>query len=219
MAVIQKASAVTEKPPPTRAARGRLRRVGRLALDLGVSPLAYYGLSALGVASVHALLAAAIVAACWVLLTALLDGKVDGLALFILAMYGVMFALAAAAHDERLLLTRDPLTSGLAGLLFLGSCATSTPATAYLATKLHGGQPADPRVRRAHVVESLVLGVGLLAEAAVRMVLVFVLPVDVAAGLGPAIEFVVLPVLVAWMFWHRRRAAAPPNPRRTEPTA
>lgn len=181
-----------------------VKRAARLALDLGVSPLAYYGLAAAGVGIYHALLAATVVAGGWLLCTTALDRKVDGLAAFMLGMYGVMFVLAAVTSDERLLLARDPLTSGLAGLVFLGSCATAMPATAYLAHKLHGGSPGD--LRRMHVVESLVLGAGLLAEAVTRMVLVFTLPIGVVAGLSPAVEFAVLPVLVAWMVWHRRRA-------------
>lgn len=190
--------------PTGRAAK----RAVRLALDLGVSPLAYYGLTMAGVGTYHALLAATVVAGGWLLGTTALDRKVDGLAAFMLGMYGVMFVLAAATSDERLLLARDPLTSGLAGLVFLGSCATAMPATAYLAHKLHG-RPADDR-RRMHVVESLVLGAGLLAEAVVRLVLVGTEPIGVVAGLSPAVEFAVLPVLVAWMVWHRRRAQGRP---------
>jgi agmatine deiminase len=181
--VTQSASGATEETRPVRGTQGRLRRIGRLALDLGVSPLAYYSLTALGIGTLHALLAATIVAGCWVLLTTVLGGRIDGLAFYILVMYGVMLALAAAVHDERLLLTRDPLTGGLAGLVFLGSCATSTPATAYLASKLYGGRPDTPQAHRAHIVETLVLGAGLVVEATVRMVLVFVLPVDVVARL------------------------------------
>jgi hypothetical protein len=185
--------------------RGRTGKIARLALDLGVSPLAYYGLAIAGVGTARALLAATIVAGGWLLCTMAHDRRVDGLAAFMLAMYGIMFALAAASSDERMLLARDPLTSGLAGLVFLGSCATSLPATAYLAHKLHGRPLHEGR--RRHVVESLVLGTGLVVEAAVRLAVVCALPVGVAAGLAPGIEFAVLPLLVAWMVWHRRTSA------------
>lgn len=190
--------------------QGRTKRILRLALDLGVSPLAYYGLLITDVATPRALLVATVVAGGWLLGTTLRDRQVDGLATFMLGMYAVMLVLALATSDQRLLLARDPLTSILAGAVFLGSCSTSTPATAYLAHRLHGRPLHDARRHRMHVVESLVLGLGLVTEGAARLALVFVLPVDVVAGLAPAIEFAVLPVLVAWMVWHRRRSDFPP---------
>jgi len=180
--------------------------VGRLVLDLGVAPLAYYGLAAAGAETSNALLAATAVAGVWLVGTTVVDRRVDGLAAFMLGMYAVMFLLAVAASDERMLLARDPLTSALGGLVFLGSCASPVPATAYLAHKLHGKPLHDPGLHRAHIVESLVVGLGLTVEAVVRLALVFNLPVTVTAGLAPAIEFAVLPVLLGWLAWHRVRA-------------
>lgn len=173
-----------------------------------MSPLAYYGLLIVGAATAHALLVATVGTGGWLLGTTLRDRKVESLATFMLGMYAVMFVLAVVASDERLLLARDPLTSILAGAVFLGSCATSTPATAYLAHRLHGRPLPDARRHRMHVVESLVLGMGLVTEGAARLALVFVLPVEVVAGLAPLIEFAVLPGLVAWMVWHRHRHRA-----------
>ncbi|HEY3506111.1 MAG TPA: VC0807 family protein [Actinocatenispora sp.] len=183
------------------------RRVVRLALDLGVSPLAYYGMLLAGVPTVPALVGATVVAGIWLLVTIALDRRVDGLAAFMLGMYALMLVLAAATADPRVLLARDPVTSGLAGLVFLVSCPTATPATAYLARRLHGAT-LDDRALRRHRVQTAVLGAGLVAEAAVRLLLVSALPVDVVAGLSPAIEFVVLPVLVLWMVVYRRRGVA-----------
>lgn len=184
------------------------RRLARLALDLGVSPLAYYGMLLAGVPTVPALLAATAVAGGWLLLTIALDRRVDGLAAFMVGMYGLMLLLAAATADPRLLLARDPVTSGLAGLVFLASCPTATPATAYLARRLHGATIDAPGLRR-HRVQTAVLGAGLLAEAAVRLLLVAALPIDTVAGLSPAVEFAVLPVLLLWMAWYRRRGRRP----------
>jgi hypothetical protein len=184
----------------------RAPRLLRLALDLGVSPLAYYGLLLSGVPTVPALLGATAVAGLWLLVTVALDRRVDGLAAFMLATYAVMLALAAATSDARLLLARDPVTSGLAGLVFLASCLGATPATAYLARRLHGAT-LDARALHRHRVQTLVLGAALVAEAAVRLVLVSALPVSLTAGVSPAVEFVVLPLVVAWMVWYRRRPA------------
>ncbi|MGI5233047.1 VC0807 family protein [Actinoallomurus sp. CA-142502] len=184
-------------------------RLVRLALDLGISPLAYYGGVLAGVSTLRSLLTATVVAGVWLVAVTVHDRKADALAVCMLGMYGVMAALAAATADPRLLLTRDPVTSGLAGLVFLGSCVKGTPATAYLARKLHGERPADERAhRRLHLVETVVLGIGLTAEALLRLVLVFTLPLSTSATVVPPVEFAVLLPLVGWAVWHRRRARA-----------
>lgn len=189
-----------------------MKRVVRLALDLGVSPLAYYGLLLAGMPTVPALLGATAVAGLWLLVTIALDRRVDGLAAFMLAMYAVMLVLAVATDNARLLLARDPLTSGLAGVVFLVSLLGAVPATAYLAQRLHGATP-DGEALRKHRVQTVVLGIALVVEAAVRLVLVAMLPIDTSVGLSPVIEFVVLPVVVAWMVWYRRRGLRPaPRP-------
>lgn len=187
----------------------RASRLIRLALDLGISPLAYYGCVLGGVPTLRSLLTATAVAGVWLVAVTVHDRKADALAVFMLGMYGVMAALAAVTSDPRLLLTRDPLTSGLAGLIFLGSCVKGKPATAYLAHKLHGERPVDGRrALRTHLVETAVLGAGLTAEALLRLVLVFTLPLSSSATVVPPLEFAVLLPLVAWVTWHRRRARA-----------
>lgn len=189
-----------------------LRRIARLALDLGISPLAYYGCVLAGIDTLPALLTATGVAASWLVGAAVHDRKADGLAVAMLAMYGLSAAFAAATSDARLLLLRDPLVSGLAGLVFLGSCLAQTSATAYLAHKLHGQPLTDPRLRRAHKLESCVLGGGLVAEALARVLLVFAVPISTAAAIAPPLEFAVLVPLIAWMVWHRRRLRRPAAP-------
>lgn len=189
-----------------------MKRVVRLGLDLGVSPLAYYGLLLSGVPTVPALIGATAVAGLWLLVTIALDRRVDGLAAFMVGMYAVMLGVAACTANPRVLLARDPLTSGLAGLVFLASLATAIPATAYLARRLHGAT-LDGEALRKHRVQTVVLGIALVVEAVARLVLVAVLPIDVTAGLSPAVEFVVLPLVVAWMVWYRRSATRPVSRR------
>ncbi|MFG2791987.1 VC0807 family protein [Streptomyces sp. NPDC048419] len=187
---------------------GRLARASRLALDLGIASLAYYGCVLAGLHTLPALLAATGVAAVWLVAGALHDRRADGLACAMLLMYGLSAAFAAATAQPRLLLLRDPLVSALAGLVFLASCLSATPATAYLARKLHGHPLSDPRLRRAHLTQTLVLGAGLTAEALARVLLVCTLPVPTAAAITPPLEFVVLTPLVAWMILYRRRISA-----------
>lgn len=194
---------------PSRTHRlARLARAARLALDLGVASLAYYGCVLAGLDTLPALLAATGVAAAWLVAGALYDRRADGLAGAMLLMYGLSAAFAAATSQPRLLLLRDPLISGLAGLVFLGSCLSGTPATAYLARKLHGRPVGDPRLRRAHLTQTVVLGAGLTAEALARVLLVCTVPVPTAAAIAPPLEFAVLAPLLVWTLLYRRRIAA-----------
>ncbi|WP_407547924.1 VC0807 family protein [Streptomyces sp. Pv4-95] len=194
---------------PSRTHRlGRLARMTRLALDLGISSLAYYGCALAGIDTLPALLTAAGVAAAWLATTTLYDRRADGLALGMLLMYALSAAFAAATSEPRLLLLRDPLVSALAGLVFLGSCLGGTPATAYLARRLHGHPLRDPQLRRAHRTQTLVLGTGLTAEALARVLLGCALPVTTAAAITPPLEFVVLIPLVVWTIRQRRKVVA-----------
>ncbi|WP_262700752.1 MULTISPECIES: VC0807 family protein [Streptomyces] len=200
---------VPQSARPSGPARPRrLGRLARLALDLGISPLAYYGCLLAGLATLPALLTATGVAALWLAATALHDRRADGLALAMLLMYGFSAAFAAVTSEPQPLLLRDPLVSALAGFVFLTSGLTATPATAYLAGKLHGQPVHDPLLLRAHRTETLVCGAGLLAEAVARVLLVLTLPVSTAASLTPPLEFGVLIPLVVWMVRHRRNARA-----------
>ncbi|GAA0942026.1 VC0807 family protein [Streptomyces rhizosphaericus] len=192
--------------PSAPARRRRLGRLARLALDLGISPLAYYGCLVAGVATLPALLTATGVAALWLAATVLHDRRADGLALAMLLMYGLSAAFAAVTSQPQPLLLRDPLISALAGSVFLTSCLTTTPATAYLAGRLHGQPPHEPILLRAHRTETLVCGAGLMAEAVARVLLVLTLPVSTAASLTPPLEFAVLIPLVVWMIRHRGSA-------------
>jgi hypothetical protein len=63
-----------------------------------------------------------------------------------------------------------------------------------------------PAVRHGHFVASIVWGVGLLAEALVRVLLVFVLPISVVVGLSTVLVVVTIGSLTVWTLWYVRRA-------------
>ncbi|MGX1776682.1 VC0807 family protein [Nocardia brasiliensis] len=183
----------------------RAVRTAWLVGDLGVSPAAFYLTQAAGVGVVRSLVTATVVAALWVLVGVLRTRRMDALAATMLGTYALMLAMAAATDDARLVLLRDPVISAVAGALFLGSCLTGRPATAYLAQRLHGETRSDTGYLRSHRSQTLVWGVTLTAEALVRVCLVFLLPIPVVAGLSPAVELVLLAILAAWTFWYRKR--------------
>jgi hypothetical protein len=66
----------------------------------------------------------------------------------------------------------------------------------------------DPAVRRWHLKVSAVWGVGLIAEASVRAVLVYLLPIDVMVGVSAALAVTVFAALIAWTVRDRKRRQA-----------
>jgi hypothetical protein len=195
---------------------GKVAAIAWLAADLGISPAAFYLMQAGGVGVVRALITATLVAGLWLAAGMIRTRRVDALAFIMMATYALMLAMAAATDDPKLVLLRDPVVSAVAGIVFLASCATTRPATAYLSQRLHAAQPLDGSAGSTadlagHRVQSLVWGIALTAEATVRVALVFLLPISVVAGLSPTVELVLIGLLVPWMIWYRkrRRAAVP----------
>ncbi|WP_158103729.1 VC0807 family protein, partial [Crossiella equi] len=144
----------------------------------------------------------------------------------VLSTNAVSLAAALWVGDARLVLLRDPLTSTLVGLVFLASCLLRRPALYYLSRRLRlrpgdpaeAGRLADVDFRRPFVLVTSVWAVALLAEAVVRGVLVFELPVPVVAGLSQVVEIAVLAPVVVWTVWFRKRARAEAQPAVTAQT-
>ncbi|MFJ8196716.1 VC0807 family protein [Streptomyces sp. NPDC096152] len=202
------------RPGRRRSGRTRPGRLG-LLLDLGLSPGVFYGAQALGTGVTASLLAATAAAGARLAWTTARTRRIDGLNALMLSTYALMLLIALVARDERILLARDPAGSGLAGLVFLASCATPTPALAHLARRFRPRAGTD--CHHAHAVlrrQTAVWGIALTAEAAARFVLLFTLPTEVVPGLSTALELAVVAPLFLWTTWDRRRlrSAAPAAP-------
>jgi hypothetical protein len=91
------------------------------------------------------------------------------------------------------LLAKDGLVTGLWGIVFVASVAARRPAAFAIARPLMEGRRVfaacswgarEPGFRRIWRVSSLVWGGALLADAAIRVLLAYALPVDEVPGLG-----------------------------------
>lgn len=197
----------------TSVTRGMVRS---LAWDLGPSVAAYYGTRALGLSEYVALLAGTIASAGRLLWVAVRDRRVEPFAMFLMVLFGVGLALTFVTGDARFVLVKDSMTSFLAGLFFLGSCALRRPLTYYAAQRFAGpaGQEAvrakfaDPVIRRRFYLTSLVWGGGLLTESLVRIPLVFLLPIDAAVGASNVLMVLAYGVLITWTVRLTRRSSA-----------
>ncbi|WP_203874783.1 VC0807 family protein [Planobispora takensis] len=176
----------------------------------------YYGCRALGVSEYLSLLAASGVGFLRVAYVALRQRRFDGFAAFMGLLFGVGLGLAFLTGDERFLLAVKSVTTSIAGLVFLGTCLLGRPA-AFAVAKRFGAEDADtarrwdalyaaePAFRRVYLVMTLVWALVLLAESALRVPLVYLLPTDVMAGLSSLLLIGTIGLLALWSGWYGKR--------------
>jgi hypothetical protein len=217
---------IDTKPDVKGASDAGLRRVVRanvLTVVLEVlAPMAlFYGLRAAGVSQWWALMAGALVAAPHAVWTIVRDRRVDLVALFTLSLLALSIALGLLSDDPRTLAIREGWTATLGGLFgawMLVTVGVGRPAQLTLGRTIakitRGAEGAaawaarwdtDARFRRGWRVDTAVWGVVLLANAAVHVVLVYTLPIDLIS-LVTTVEFLAaMACLIAWHVWYMRR--------------
>lgn len=188
-----------------------------LLWDVGLPAVVYYAGRAFGYDVLPALAAAGVAALIRVAFVAVVHRRLDGLGALVGATFAVLLVASLLTGDPRILLARESLLSGAAGVLLVGSCLIGRPLVYTLARKLNAGKPellaewderwrSQPRFRRRFTMLSAVIGGVLLADAIVRLVLVYLLPVNVMANLSPVLHVGSLAVLVGLGLWYRKRA-------------
>ncbi|WP_157411491.1 VC0807 family protein [Actinoplanes rectilineatus] len=177
-----------------------------LAWDLGLPVATYYALHAAGVGDTAALFAGTVAAGLRLATVAVRDRTLSAFSLVIGAMFGVGLVFTLVTGDPRMMLVKHSVTTAILGLAFLASTMRGRPLTlaaqqSFLpakAAELAELYATSSRFQRGHRVSSIVWGAGLLAEAAVRLVLIYVLPVSVMVGLSTVLTVVTITGLIAW---------------------
>jgi len=192
-----------------------------LLRDIGLPVIAYYALHLLGATDWVALLAASAVAAGRIGWTALRHRALNQFATVMLLVYGIGLALALVTGDPRALLLKNSLVTAAVGVVFLATAAHGRrPLTL---SAMQGFAPdraallaeryrTDPEVRRGFRLTSAVWGAGLLAEAVLRLPLVYLLPIEVGVGATEGLLVATFVLLGGWNAWYLRRHA----PARTQ---
>jgi hypothetical protein len=181
--------------------------------DVGLAVLSYYGARALGCSDYVALMSGTVVSGARLGWVALRDRRIDLFAMFLLVLFGAGLVLAFLTGHPRFVLLKDSFTTGLAGLMFLGSCLIHRPLTFYAAQRFAGpagaerlrARWANPVVRRGFYLVSLVWGCGLLAEALLRIPLIYLLPLDVAVGASNVLMVLAYGSLTMFSVWFAKR--------------
>lgn len=194
--------------------------VKTLVWDVGGPVVVYYALRALGSPELAALAAAAGFALVRIAVVALRARRFDGVAAVVAAGFGIGLVLTLITGDPRVMLAKDSVVTGTVGTVFLVSCLIRRPVMYALIKRILPGPRraeaeerwgTDRGYRRTLTLMSAVWGGILLAEAVVRVVLVYSLPVDVMVGLSQVIQLAAIGLAIAWTAVYggrlKRRAA------------
>jgi hypothetical protein len=194
------------------------RPIGLMLLADVVAPIAaYYLLRAFGAGELLALTAGGALSGLRVLAEALRRRRFDVVAGVVLTLFALELVVLAVSGSVRMVLAADSIPTGVLGILFLASLAMGRPlAYRLLLGLLTGGRPeAEEFWQRAwtdgptfrHALRMLTLGWGclLLTEAALRIVLVIVLPVDALVSVSKALPAVLIVAMLGFAGWYGRR--------------
>jgi hypothetical protein len=193
-----------------------LTMIRGLAWDVGLPVLTYYALHLLGATDWVALLAATAVAGLRIGWDAVRHRRLNQFAVVMLLIYGIGLVLALVTGDPRALLLKSSLVTAAVGAVFLATAVIGRRPLSLSA--LQSFQPdkaelfaeryrSDPDVRHGFRLTSTVWGVGLLAEALLRLPLVYLLPIDIGYGASEALFVAAFVVLIGWTVWYMRRGA------------
>ena len=187
-----------------------------LAWDVGLPVVTYYALHLLGASDWVALLASALLAGLRIVLGALRQRALNPFATVMLLVFGIGLVLTFVSGDPRFLLVKESFVTGAAGLTFLVTglrgrrpltLAAQQSWTPDQAAALAERYRTDPDVRRGHRFVSLVWGVGLLVEAALRVPLVYLLPPSVMVGVSTGMAVLTFGGLAVWTGRYVARAS------------
>ena len=199
-----------------------------LAWDVGLPVVTYYALHLLGATDWVALLASALVAGVRLGWGAVRQRSLNPFATVMLLVFGIGLALTFVSGDPRFLLVKESFVTGAVGLTFLVTALRGRrPLTLAAQQSWHPEQAAElaaeyrdvPAARRGHRFVSTVWGTGLLAEAALRVPLVYLLPINVMVGVSTGMAVLTFVGLAVWTGRYTARARAVTTeqpPARTE---
>lgn len=190
----------------------------------GILPFVTYQiLTRHGVAAVPALSAGALFPVASTLLTWARTRRADVIGIISLCFITVSVATSLLSNNATFVLVKESFMTGLFGLAFLGSLAAPRPLMFYLGRQFstHGdpramaawnARWAMPGFRSAIRRMNAIWGIVFVAEALVRVALVFVLPISLFLIVSQALAWAVIGFTIRWTLAYgkrmRERAAA-----------
>ncbi|WP_405876770.1 hypothetical protein OG747_46585 [Streptomyces sp. NBC_01384] len=184
-----------EAPAPPKAPRPSWGLVITVACDIVLPVGLYYVLRAAGSGEITSLLVSGSAPALHSLYSAARHRKLDAIGVFTVVLLVVSAVASLLTASPRVVLARNSLFTALAGVWLLVTLFTARPFT-YQALKalLPGRADAldnlweqDFAFRRIWRILTVVWGVGLIADALLRLVMAYTLPVDTVPALDGAL--------------------------------
>jgi hypothetical protein len=188
-------------------------------LELAVNfllPWLAYRLALPHLGETGALIASAVPPIVWSLIELVRFRRVDALSVVVVA--GIVLSVAAMAlgGSPRMLLLRESLVSGAVGVVFLLSLPKRRPLIFYLARatvarEMEGGAARfetlwseRPALVSAMRFMTLVWGVGLTGETALRAWMALTWPIERFLVVSPFIGYGIYGALTLWTLWYRK---------------
>jgi intracellular septation protein A len=182
-----------------------------------ILPFLIYTYAEASLGAVRALLASSGPPILWSLIQFARSRRLDAVSLLVLSGIALSLLAMLGGGGVRFLQLREKLVTGMIGLVFLGSALIGKPliyelaratmrrkseaeAQQFEALQVHAG------FRRTMMVMTLVWGVGLLADVAVSVVLVFTLSIREYLLLNPVLGYGTMGALSLWSFLYGRSA-------------
>jgi len=182
-----------------------------------ILPFAIYSYAQASLGDVRALLLSSAPPIAWSLVEFARHRRVDALSALVVA--GIVLSLLAmiGGGGPKFLQLRENLVTGVIALVFLGSAAIGKPLIYQLARASMRRKSADEAqefealqvhagFRRTMTVMTLVWGLGLLANVAVSVALVFALSIRTYLIVGPIVGYATMGLLTLWTFLYGQRA-------------
>ncbi len=187
-----------------------------LALDLGLPVVAYFAAEALGASTFVSLLVGTVASGLRLGWVAVRQRRLDAFSTFLLVVFGAGLVLSFVTGDVRFMMVKDCATSAVVGLTMVISCLIGRPLAYYAALRMAGADgrerilatAQDDQLRKRWYRVSLVWGLALLADTALRIAIIYLLPVHTAANVSQVLMIVVYTLLFGWTVRNARRANA-----------
>jgi hypothetical protein len=195
-----------------------------------ILPFAIYNYAEAPLGEVGALLASSAPPILWSLAEFLYNRRVDALSLLVVGGIALSLLAMLGGGGVRFLQLREKLVTGAIGLAFLGSALIGKPLVYELArasmqrkSESEAEQFALLRAhagfRRTMMVMTLVWGLGLIADMAISVLLLFALSIREYLIVNPIIGYGAIGALSLWSFLYGQRARRRGEARRATPAA
>jgi len=143
--------------------------------------------------------------------------KADAFGLFMLTAFVLSLLAFLLGGNEKLILMRESLVTGILGLIFIGSLFYSKPLIYHFAIRFSSNDESEQKGKFANNWEysyfrfvirlmTAVWGIALLAEAVIKTILVYELSISAFLAISQIIFYSVLGVTILWTVIYRRYA-------------